>query len=355
MTPTPLHIVMLIDAWFPKDETSPGVWGGGQVHVRELRSRLVADYGCQVELFYAAHKNLLIRSLWVLWVVADVLLYSRYHPQIHLLHSHGYYSGLAAKLIGFFLKVPVVHTVHATPALDQAKKSPKLLIEKWLLTKLHYQAEISLSSHFLKYPNVNQRLSVIPNGVNIQAFNQVRVVKYPTTTLIWVGQADPSKGLAVLKAALVKVRRLYPELKTELVTGGRLSGRAIIKAYKKSHLFCLPSLAESQPIALLEAWAAKLPVVVTRFGENQTMVKSGINGLLVDPGNAQQLAKALLQLLRSPRRATAMGLAGYNLVKNHYSWDQVVAQTYAVYLEVLQTSAMAAENKLVFGLNPHEN
>lgn len=336
----PLHIVMLIDAWFPKDEDSPGIWGGGQVHVRELRERLTEDYGCKVELFYAAHKNLLIRSLWALWAVIDVILYNRYHDPVNLIHSHGFYSGLAGKLISIFLKIPVVHTIHGTPGLDQGKKNPKAFLEKWLLTRIHYNAQISVSSHFLKYPNTNTDITVIPNGVNIREFNAVRVVKHPDPTLIWVGRDVPSKGLDYLKSALVKVRKVFPQVKAELVSGGRLSDRDLVKAYKKATLFCLSSLAESQPITLLEAWAAKLPVVVTRVGENETMVKDGVNGYLVNPGNSKALAQAIIKILKTPQKSIEMGEAGYELVKKSYSWDYVSEATFALYQRVLATQAV---------------
>lgn len=353
MDQNPLHIVMLIDAWFPQGEKSPGVFGGGQVHVRELRERLSLDYGCTVELFYASHRNLVIRSLWALWVVLDVLLYNRYHDPVNLIHTHGVYSGFAGKLISFLLKIPVVHTIHSTANMDQAKKTPAAWMERLLLTKIKYSAQISVSSHFLEYPNVNTQISVIPNGVDVQAFNQVRVVKYPEPTLIWVGRNHPSKGLPILKQAIKKVRQTYPQLKAILVTGGSLSGRELITAYKKAALFCLPSLAESQPITLLEAWAAKLPVVVTRVGENAIMVKDGVNGYLVDPGNAQQLAGAIQKILKSPAKAASFGQAGYDLVKSTFAWDIVVSKTYALYRQIL--SAQAVVNQTTVHLSAHPN
>jgi glycosyltransferase involved in cell wall biosynthesis len=346
MPDKPLHIVMLIDAWFPKDELSPGVWGGKQVHVRELRERLTTEYGCAVELFYAAHKNFIIRSLWALWVVLDVVLYNRYHDPVKLIHSHGFYAGLAGKLISKILKIPVIHTVHGTPALDQGKKSPQAWIEAMLLTKIKYNAQISVSSHFLKYENVNQNIRVIPNGVNISDFNRVHVTKFKDPTVIWVGRDDPAKGLDFLKAALVKIRKNLPNLKAELVSGGRLSDIELIKAYKKSTFFCLPSLADAQPISLLEAWAARLPVVVTRVGENATMVQDGVNGYLVDPGNAQQLAGAIKKILKNPSGASLMGLAGYQLVKKQYSWKSVTEKTYTLYQQVLDETKVLSELRI---------
>ncbi len=98
----------------------------------------------------------------------------------------------------------------------------------------------------------------------------------------------------------------------------------------------MSSYAEGQPITLLEAWAAKLPVVVTRVGDNPQMVKHGVNGYLVEPGNPQSLAQELLKLLQSPLKAKRLGLNGYAMVKRSYSWDKVVEQTYSVYESLFQ-------------------
>ena len=160
--------------------------------------------------------------------------------------------------------------------------------------------------------------------------------------MIWVGRDDPAKGLDILKAALVKVRKNLPALKAELVTGGRLNDLELIKAYKKSILFCLPSLADAQPITLLEAWAAHLPVVVTRVGENETMVQNGVNGYLVDPGNAQQLAGAINKILKNPKKANRMGEAGYTLVKKQYTWKMVTQKTFNLYQQVLGAEAVVS-------------
>lgn len=319
---------MVIDAWFP-------FYGGGQVHVTNVSQTLARKYGYSIELFYSRNANLIIRALWSVWVIIKMIVYHRHHP-LDIIHSHGFISGIPAKVVSRLIKVPVVHTVHGSHLLDKGSSHPKAWLEKYILTQIKYDAQITVADTFLNYPNVNTNIVVIPNGVNIKRFDSIKVRKNRQPTLIWVGRDHPDKGVGILKAAIKKVRTKIPNLHTILVTGGKLSGDALFKAYKQSHLFVLPSLAEGQPITLLEAWAAKLPVVVTRVGSNQKMVRNNVNGLLIDPGSTQQLTSAILKVFRKRDKGKKMGLAGYRLVKQHYSWEQVAKQTHSIYKSLLK-------------------
>lgn len=75
-------------------------------------------------------------------------------------------------------------------------------------------------------------------------------------------------------------------------------------------IFVLPSRAENQPVSILEAMARALPVVATRVGAIPEQVDDGASGLLVDPGDAQQLADAIAHLIESPELRVTMGQAG---------------------------------------------
>ena len=322
------RIAVLIDVWFP-------FYGGGQVHVRELSKVLKKDYKYKIELFYSPRSSPVSRFFWSLYVIPKVLRYTRQHP-INLIHSHGFIAGLPAKILSLFLKIPVVHTIHGSHLLDQKTNGPKAWLEKILLTKISYSTEISVAGSFLKYENRNKNIVVIPNGVNVKAFDSVKVQKNKSPSLIWVGRNHPDKGITYLREAIQRVRRVIPNLKTELVTNGKLTGQTLIKAYKRAHLFVLPSLAEGQPITLLEAWAAKLPIVVTSVGDNPSMVKDGVNGILIEPGNVSQLSKAIVKLLKNKDKARQMGLSGYRLVTRHYTWYKIAAATHHVYQSLLK-------------------
>ncbi len=333
----PLYIAMIVDAWFPDQKSGKkGVYGGGQVHVRELSQRLKGDYHCDISIFYDRHASVWARIFWTMIVPFRIAL-AHQRQGFDLIHAHGFNAGFVGKLASIILKIPVVHTVHGSHLMDQKASSVKAKLEQWLLTGIRYDAQITVSSVFLRYKRATPNCYVIRNGVNVMAFDAVEAKKAKEPTIIWVGRRDKVKALEVLHQAFARVKETIPHAHLELVSGGRLFGKALVKAYKRAWVFCLPSYAEGQPITLLEAWAAKLPVVVTRVGDNPQMVKHGVNGYLVEPGNPESLAQELLKLLQSPLKAKRLGLNGYNLVKHSYSWDDVTSQTYKVYLHLLQS------------------
>ena len=324
------HVAMVVDSWFPE-------MGGKQVHIKNLRAKLHRHFNTKTEIYYSGRTHPLFRLFWPAWIIVKIIRNHRSSPY-NLIHSHGVIAGLPAKIASLILRIPVVHTVHGSPHLDMQKNSLQFYLENWILTKIIYDREISVADSFSKYKNRNQNVTIVRNGVDVTAFDKVRVKKYAYPTIIWVGNNIPEKGVAFLKEAVTRIRKSLPKLKTEFVTGGRLTGERLIKAYKRSHVFVLPSLAEGQPITLLEAWAAKLPVIATQVGDNASLIKDGINGILIEPENITQLVKAILKILRSRSKGKNLGMSGYRLVSRKFSWLTTAKQTYGVYKSVLKAA-----------------
>ena len=109
--------------------------------------------------------------------------------------------------------------------------------------------------------------------------------------------------------------------------------KRLIREFKSSHLFILPSLAEGQPITLLEAWAAGLPVVVTKVGSLAYYVKSQ-NGYLVPPADSQKMAETILKAMEN-KGLQQMGEHGFWLVKKRYTWFKTAQKYFSVYQKVL--------------------
>lgn len=79
----------------------------------------------------------------------------------------------------------------------------------------------------------------------------------------------------------------------------------------RSDLIVLASWGEGIPIALMEAFAQRRPVVATRVGGVSELVSDGVNGRLVEPGDIKALADAIESMLSNYPRAAAMGEAGW--------------------------------------------
>jgi glycosyltransferase involved in cell wall biosynthesis len=321
-------VLLLIDAWFP-------FMGGAQIQIKNLKQVLEKNYNIEYFILHSPSSNILVRFFWPFWVIPQAL-FLHLREKFDLIHAHAYWPGIPGKILSFLLGLPVVFTVHGSNLMDLGSKSVLYLLEKFILTKIKYNWVITVSYSFKKYFNVNKNIKVIPNGVNVKKFAKVKVKKAVPFKVLFVGRNDPVKGLKYLKQAMVLVKKQVPKARLVVIQNGKTEV-SLIKEYKKSHLFCLPSLSEGQPLTLLEAWAAKLPVVVTDVGDNSRFVMSGVNGWLVKPGDAKDLAVKIVKVLKDKNRSR-MGEAGFKLVKDNYSWKETARKTYEVYKKIIKNS-----------------
>src|SRR5260370_6905525 len=80
------------------------------------------------------------------------------------------------------------------------------------------------------------------------------------------------------------------------------------------------------PLKVYEYMAAGLPVVASRIGQLEDLIKPDVNGLLVPPGDAPALAAALDRLQADPKLRTRLGRMGRMMVLSQYTWDRVVQE-----------------------------
>lgn len=328
-----MNILVLIDAWFP-------FIGGAQIQIKNLKKIVEKDYDCKYFILHSPSTGsgrcpwiyMVIRFLWSFWVIPQAFFLHQKN-KFDLIHAHAYWPGIPGRILSWILRLPIVFTVHGSNLLDLKIKSIRAFLEKTILTKIKYDQVISVTSLFLKYRNVNKDITVIPNGVDVQLFDKVKILKERPFKILFVGRDDFVKGLKYLSKAMKKVKKKFPQARLRIITKS-VKYNDLIKEYKSSHLFVLPSLSEGQPLTLLEAWAAKLPVIATAVGENPKMVKNGVNGYLVKPKDTNALAKAILKVLKNKKR-DLLGKRGYNLVKEKYDWQECAKKTHEVYQKAL--------------------
>jgi glycosyltransferase involved in cell wall biosynthesis len=150
----------------------------------------------------------------------------------------------------------------------------------------------------------------------------------------------PEKNQGLLLEAAARLRPRRPDLHVVLVGEGpgreKLAARAargdlagavhflgaradvpeILPAFDLFVLSSLP-LVETQPVAVLEAMAAGVPVVATRVGDLAALLEDGRAGTLVPPGDVDALAQALEGLLQAPSERGALAARGRSVAERH--------------------------------------
>ena len=196
---------------------------------------------------------------------------------------------------------------------------------------------------------------LIPNGVDIERFEPVHAVPDDgPLRLLCVGRLIERKGQHHLIDAVKQLVDEGVDVKLDLVgTGdareaneaqaarlgltdrvhflGYVPREEIAHHYAAAHVFVLPSYNEGMSVALLEAMASGLPVVVTPTGGTMELVSSGINGFIVNWNAVDQLARHLSKLALDRDLVRRMGQESRKRAHS-YSWT-VTAKCYLALLE----------------------
>ncbi len=171
-----------------------------------------------------------------------------------------------------------------------------------------------------------------------------------------VGFLVGHKDHANLLHAATKVLKRFPEAFFVVIGEGELRGelealarslgildsvslpgfrRDVPACLKEFEVFCLSSWGEGIGGVVLEAMASRLPVVSTRAGGLDEVVRDGENGLLVPVRDSDALAAALCRMLSDHDASQRMAVAGHETVKQDFSVDRMVERTITVYERIL--------------------
>jgi len=211
------------------------------------------------------------------------------------------------------------------------------------------------------------RLSVIPNGVDLQRFEaatpaDLAQFDVPTgaRTVLTIGRLHRQKGIDALIQAMRDVmseaadihlliagegaeRDKLQQLAAEAGYGARIHfvgwSDDVPSLLHASDLFVLASRWEGMPNVLLEAMAARRPVVATDVEGVRECVEDGRSGVIVPPDDAAALSTAIAGLLADPERATSLAAAAQAQVRQHFTWQATTDQYVALWYRLLASNA----------------
>jgi len=152
------------------------------------------------------------------------------------------------------------------------------------------------------------------------AFARLRA-RYPDATLTVAGSGSQE----------IRLRRLAASLGADgirfmgLVEPGAMPGLC-----DEADIFVNSSIIDNQPVSVLEAFAAGLPVVSTSAGDLAALVRDGETGLIVPPGDPEAMADAVVRLLDDHERAVTISRRARSEVEE-YTWPHVRREWAAAY------------------------
>ena len=111
--------------------------------------------------------------------------------------------------------------------------------------------------------------------------------------------------------------------------------------YRLFDAFVLPSVNEGTPVSAIEALASGTPVVATRVGGVPDVVRDGVDGFLVEPGDTEAAAERLAELARDPALRKRLGDAGRE-VRARYSVTRLVDDVDRLYRSLLAAKGIPA-------------
>ena len=282
-----------------------------------------------------------------------------------LLHAHtprtAMLSGLASAITG----VPLVYHVHSPASRDSTHRWQNhinALIERISLSRASALIAVSesLAQGARRQGFAAEKVWVVPNGVPCPVARPPRPADQADWTLGTVALFRPRKGIEVLLGALAILRSRGMSVRLRAVGGFESPGyERLVKGHaaqlgltaavdwtgfasdvdghlRQMDLFVLPSLfGEGLPMAVLEAMAAGVPVVASRVDGVPEVIRNGVDGLLVQPGDPLALAETISRIIRREIGWSAMQANALKRQGERFSDRSMAAGVAEVYRRVL--------------------
>lgn len=288
-----------------------------------------------------------------------------------IVHAHTPRTALIARLATLGLGIPIVYHVHSPVSRDSTRRirnTINLVSEKLAVrdaTRL-IAVSRSLKTYMEEQGFPAARIRVVPNGVPGPAAYAPRSLPRKTWTVGAVALFRPRKGLEVLLQAIAKlrgagadvalraigpfetpeyeatIRGLIDELKIKDAVTFTGFCRDVPAELAKIDLFVLPSLfGEGMPMVLLEAMASGVPCIASDVEGVTEVIRDGVDGLVVPPGDVDGLTVAIGEFVTKQRDAAAFGAAGFERWQSGFSEKAMAAGVAHVYHDLLNERGQA--------------
>ncbi|MBD3261237.1 MAG: glycosyltransferase, partial [Candidatus Altiarchaeales archaeon] len=285
-----------------------------------------------------------------------LFIYSLKHSRsCDLIHCHWALSGLVGVVVKKITRKPVLVTLHGSDVLFLGKNKILDSLMEFIFSQLDLIVCVShsLKEKAGKYVSDDSKINVIPNGVDLSAFN-VKQDFNLKGRILFIGRLVEIKGVRRLPSIIKRINREKPEIRFELIGSGfledwlrseikknglgdnvlfsgELSSDEIPTRLIESDLLIIPSDYEGFGMTVLESFSTGTPVVGFSIGGLRDTVSDGVDGFLIEPFNEREFAEKSVFILENKQLRKKMGLVGRKKTEQKYSISSMAEKTKKFY------------------------
>jgi len=298
-------------------------------------------------------KLFMLPYFWHFWLAV-----AKYAKGFDIIHANFSLSGLAALLSKRIHKAPYIITVQGSDVFKTINKPViNIFIGKALINAEKVIAlSGSLADTTKQFGVSDQKIVVIPNGINISKFPLGSYDKRENQ-LLFVGSLIERKGVKFLLEAMKQIHQRFPDYKlivvgegdqkTSLIDYVKRHGLAncvqflgtqsqsrVGELMRQSKLLILPSIEEGQGVVLVEALASGTPCIGSNVGGIPDVISSDV-GYLFEPGNSNQLAKGILHFIKDQDLWMETSKNARIKAQENYDWNKLTDRITKIYKTII--------------------
>ena len=275
--------------------------------------------------------------------------------KIDIIHTHHRYPELLSILVSKFTTVKTITTVHSfvKGLKNLSFRSEKIITVSKVVEEYLYK----------NYPHSKGCCETIYNCID-ESFYELKEIDNheikkslgyndSDKIILFAGRICKIKGVDTLISAIVKINQQNENVKlillgqvediniSELINGYEKQisiiqpTENIMGFYQVSDIVVLPSRIDPFPYVMLETGAMKKPFIGGNTGGIAEFIEDGVNGILIEPGDSNQLADKIIFLINNPAQSELLANALYKKVKQECECVQYFKRLHNIYNQLL--------------------
>lgn len=275
-------------------------------------------------------------------------------------------NGLPVAIVSKIFRIPMVISLHGSDMFIANRNGAFRTLARWIFNQS--KLVTSCSPEMLEKARAlgaPQNSFLLPYGVSPEQFTRLETTplnirlrygwKKDQPVVFSIGRLVHKKGFDVLIRAAVQMKAAIPDVRIIIGGGGvleqplkeqihalgvedvvMLTGpilwHEVPQYLNEADIFVLPSIYDAKgnvdglPNVLLEAMACGKAIISSNIGGAPLVIKDQENGILVDPGNAEEIGRTANFLLQHPELRETLGKAARETVETRLSWDHICQQ-----------------------------